>query len=109
MGHGARGRPLVALNAGATNSRAKCWPEERFAALADRLVAELGAEVVLIGAAAERESAARVIAGMRAPGAVNLAGETSVSELSVSSPAATCWSATTPGRRTSRPRSAARR
>jgi len=80
-GLGAGGRPLIALNAGATNSRAKCWPEERFAALADRLVAELGAEVVLIGAAAERESAARVIAGMRAPGAVNLAGETSVSEL----------------------------
>src|SRR5262249_44738900 len=28
-------RPVIALNAGATNSRAKRWPEDRFAALAD--------------------------------------------------------------------------
>src|SRR5262245_30053003 len=36
-GFGTSARSLVALNAGATNSRAKCWPEDRFAELADRL------------------------------------------------------------------------
>jgi heptosyltransferase-2 len=74
-------RPLVALNAGATNSRAKCWPEDRFAALADRLVTELGAAVILIGAGAERVNAEGVISRMRRTGAVNLAGETSIAEL----------------------------
>lgn len=75
-------RPLVALNAGATNSRAKRWPEERFAALADRMVEEMGARVILIGAPSERENAARVIAGMRGgDDAINLAGETDIAEL----------------------------
>jgi heptosyltransferase-2 len=74
-------RLLVALNAGATNSRAKCWPEDRFAALADRLRDELGAQVILIGAPAERANAERVIAHMRHTGALNLAGDTSIPEL----------------------------
>jgi len=74
-------RPLVALNAGATNSQAKCWPEDRFATLADRLANECRAAVILIGAKAERENAERVISQMRSAGAINLAGETSVAEL----------------------------
>jgi len=74
-------RPLVALNAGATNSRAKCWPEDRYAALADRLASECGAAVILIGAKAERENAERVISRMQSAGAINLAGETSIAEL----------------------------
>jgi heptosyltransferase II len=60
-------RPLVALNAGATNSRAKRWPEDRFAALADRLIEALGAE--------------RIIRQMKRRGAINLAGETGLAEL----------------------------
>lgn len=82
--HGIRddGRPLVVLNAGATNSRAKCWPEDRFAALADRLVKELGAQILFIGAGSERENAARIAAQMEAgTGAINLAGETTIAEL----------------------------
>jgi heptosyltransferase II len=74
-------RPLIALNTAATNSRAKCWPKEKFAALADRLASERGAQIVLIGAASERENAAAVIAQMRQAKAINLAGETSMSEL----------------------------
>jgi heptosyltransferase-2 len=74
-------RPLIVLNAGATNSRAKCWPGDRYAALADRLTGELGAVVVLIGAASEREEAQQVVARMKHPGALNLAGRTSMSEL----------------------------
>ncbi len=75
------GMPLVALNAGATNSRAKCWPAERFAALADRLIETFGAQVVLIGAASERESAQAVADQMVGRGAINLAGETTMTEL----------------------------
>ena len=73
---------LIALNVGATNSRAKCWPEDRFAALADRMVAQREARIVLIGAGSEREQAARVMAQMQHPQAAqNLAGETSIAEL----------------------------
>jgi heptosyltransferase II len=73
--------PLIALNAGATNSRAKCWPPDRFAALADRLIAETGGRVVLVGAPAERVVAGQVIAHMKQRGAVNLAGETDLRDL----------------------------
>lgn len=74
-------RPLVVLNAGATNSRAKCWPASYFAALADRLVASHRAQIVLIGAASERANAAQVIEQMQTPAALNLAGATSLAEL----------------------------
>lgn len=75
------GKVLIVLNAGATNSRAKCWPENRFAALADLFMARLQAQIIFIGAPAERENAARVLAQMQTPGALNLAGETSMSQL----------------------------
>lgn len=48
-------RPLVALCPGSTNSRAKRWPIERYAALADRFIAETGADVLLIGSPDELE------------------------------------------------------
>ena len=50
----ADGRPLVLLNPGASFGAAKMWPVERFAEVADRCAAELGAVVGLIGAPAER-------------------------------------------------------
>ena len=73
--------PLIALNAGATNSRAKCWPEERYAALADQLIAALDARIVFIGAASERAGAERIIQQMKGGHAINLAGETGMDEL----------------------------
>ena len=48
-----RDRPIVALCPGSTNSRAKRWPAERFAALADMLAEKVGAEVIIIGAGEE--------------------------------------------------------
>jgi heptosyltransferase-2 len=48
-------RPLVALCPGSTNSRAKRWPSERFAALADMLAERAGAQVFLIGAGEESD------------------------------------------------------
>ncbi len=81
FGLGQDARPLIALNAGATNSRAKCWPAERFAALADKLTDQLAARVLLIGAASESVNAEQVIAQMKREGAVNLAGQTKMIEL----------------------------
>lgn len=72
---------LIILNAGATNSRAKQWPPDRFAALADRLVQTTEARIALIGAASERDTASHVIEKMKTPGAINLAGQTSMAAL----------------------------
>ncbi|HWS56777.1 MAG TPA: lipopolysaccharide heptosyltransferase II [Pyrinomonadaceae bacterium] len=47
--------PVVALCPGSTNSRAKRWPAERFAALADLLAERAGAQVLLIGSREELE------------------------------------------------------
>ena len=58
-------RPLIALCPGSINSRAKRWPAERFAALADKLIDELDAEILLIGSAAEAEVSQEVLAQMR--------------------------------------------
>jgi heptosyltransferase-2 len=51
----AQGRsPLVLLNPGAQYGAAKCWLPENFAALADRLVDEIGATVLISSAPRER-------------------------------------------------------
>jgi heptosyltransferase-2 len=55
----------VALCPGSVNSRAKRWPAERYAELGDRLTAELGANVVLIGSPAERDVSVDVAQRMR--------------------------------------------
>jgi heptosyltransferase II len=78
---GARpGALRVALAPGAAYGTAKCWPAERFAALADRLIADADADVILFGTDAERDVAARIISGMRHR-PVNLAGETPIGDL----------------------------
>ncbi|MEO8436609.1 MAG: lipopolysaccharide heptosyltransferase II [Pyrinomonadaceae bacterium] len=73
------GHPIVALCPGSINSRAKRWPAERYAALADRLIEELDADVLLIGSAAEHDVSVEVAARMRrqpiiATGATDLSG-----------------------------------
>jgi len=74
--NGVRGeRPLIAICPGSINSRAKRWPADRFAALADRLQAELKAEVLLIGSPAELEVSREVTAAMNQP-AITLTGQT---------------------------------
>ncbi len=78
-GNGMRG-PRIALAPGAANSRAKCWPAERYAELADRLVAEFDAAVVLFGTASEREVARRIRTLMRHR-PIDLAGQTTIEEL----------------------------
>ena len=74
--HGATGdRPLVALCPGSTNSRAKRWPPERFAALADHLMGKAKVNVALIGAPEELDVSREVVAKMRRRPVV-LTGET---------------------------------
>jgi heptosyltransferase-2 len=53
-------RQIVALCPGSTNSRAKRWPAERYAALADRFIMESGANVLLIGSPDELEVSCEV-------------------------------------------------
>jgi len=74
------GRALVALCPGSVNSRAKRWPTERYAALADRLIDELGVEVLLIGSAQETEVSLDVSRQMRNK-ATALTGQTDLAEL----------------------------
>src|ERR1051326_8445225 len=54
------GEPVVALCPGSINSRAKRWPAEAYAALADRLI-ESRRQVVLIGSADEVDVTREVI------------------------------------------------
>lgn len=73
-------RVRVALAPGAAYGSAKCWPVERYAQLADRLIAEFAADVILFGAPAERAVAERIAAAMRRQ-AIMLAGQTQTDEL----------------------------
>jgi lipopolysaccharide heptosyltransferase II len=74
-----RARPLIALNCSVGAARpARNWLPERFAALADRLIRELGATVVFIGGGEDRELVRNVIKSMKEK-AVSAAGELSLS------------------------------
>lgn len=77
--HGLRtDAPLVLLCPGSINSRAKRWPAERYAALADRF-AESGARVVLIGSPGEIDVSEQVRQQMRSQPII-MTGKTSVAE-----------------------------
>ena len=76
---GCRG-PIVTLHGGARNGQAKRWPTGHFARLAERLVGELDALVVLTGAPSEAPLAAAIEAECRFP-LLNLLGRTSLLEL----------------------------
>jgi heptosyltransferase-2 len=77
--HGAHiDAPLTVLCPGSINSRAKRWPAERYARLADRL-AESGADVVLIGSSGELDISQEVCKhAQRQP--IVLTGKTTVAE-----------------------------
>jgi len=72
-------RPLVLLCPGSVNSRAKRWPAERYAALADQL-ADCGATVVLIGSPGELD-VSKQVAGLARQPPLLLTGKTSVAEV----------------------------
>jgi heptosyltransferase-2 len=72
-------RPLVALCPGSTNSRAKRWPSERFAALADMLAERAGAQVILVGAREELDISEEVARRARTRPSV-LTGRTNLAQ-----------------------------
>jgi heptosyltransferase-2 len=74
------GRLRVALAPGAAYGTAKCWPPERFAASADRLTEEFGADVILFGSPEERKVSAAIRSAMKYR-TLDLTGNTSISEL----------------------------
>ncbi len=73
-------RPILALNPGATNSRAKRWLPERFAEVADHLVNQNGFQTIIIGAPGDIEAAMRTKNRMTSP-SLSLAGKTTIAEL----------------------------
>jgi heptosyltransferase II len=72
--------PILALSPGATNSRAKRWLVERFAATADRFAEQKGFQTIIVGAPGDLEVADEVARRMRSR-AVVLAGRTSIGDL----------------------------
>jgi len=54
------GGPLVVINPGASYGPAKRWFSERYAALADRLIADIEADIVLIGSLQEQPLAREI-------------------------------------------------
>jgi heptosyltransferase-2 len=71
---------ILALNPGATNSRAKRWLAERFAQTADQLAARDGFQTIIIGTRGDLEIADQVASHMQSRAAV-LAGRTTIGEL----------------------------
>ena len=74
------GRPILALNPGATNSRAKRWLPERFAEVADRLVNRDSYQTIIVGAPGDIEAAMDTKKRMTSP-SLSLAGRTTITEL----------------------------
>jgi len=71
---------LIAAHAGATNGLAKRWPIPHWARLADQLIEQLGARVVLTGAASDAVIGDAVIERMRQK-PLSLVGKTTVPQL----------------------------
>lgn len=68
-------KPTVALGVGSANSRAKRWPVENYARLAEMVVSEAGQNVVIVGSKDEKRTAAEVEAHSKTS-FVNIAGKT---------------------------------
>lgn len=71
-------KALAIICPGSVNSRAKRWPADRFAELADRLV-DAGVNVVLIGSPGELE-VSKEVAARAARQLISLTGKTAVAE-----------------------------
>jgi heptosyltransferase-2 len=63
---GAAGKPpMILLNPGAQFGSSKCWPAKYFAQLADQLVEELGATILISGAPREKATVETISRAMR--------------------------------------------
>ena len=68
----ATGRPIVFLNPGASFGGSKLYPAGRFAAVADMLIDQRGAQIIINASPAERPIAEAVEKGMNRPSLLNL-------------------------------------
>ena len=75
------GAPLIGINPGARYGTAKCWPPERFKALALRFLQDPAAYVVFFGDAASIKLVKEICTGLP-DRIINLAGVTNLRELS---------------------------
>jgi heptosyltransferase-2 len=73
-------RPVIALCPGSINSRAKRWPAESYAVLADRCVDTLKAQILLVGSKEELEVSRQVADRMHNKPIV-LTGQTDIAEV----------------------------
>ena len=73
-------QPLTALIPGAARGPSKQWPPEHFAQLGELIAEHLSSKIVILGSPKEMELCAQVAGGIKA-GTINLAGETSLTEL----------------------------
>lgn len=73
------GRGYAVLVAGAAHE-VKCWPVEKFAALAEKISEELELDVVAVGTAGEKERIEKIAELAKVP-IINLAGQTKIPEL----------------------------
>ena len=80
LGSGAGSPRWVAINPGAAYGSAKRWFPERFAAVADAIVHEFGARIVLTGGPGEAELGHDIESAMNAR-PLNLIGKTSVRQM----------------------------
>lgn len=72
-------KPLIIINPVA-RWETKLWPEQNFAALAERLIAEKQATIIFTGSRADHATVTRIL-NMMKKHAVNWAGETTLKEL----------------------------
>lgn len=75
-----RGKKLIGINPGAAYGSAKCWPPERFRALALRLIGETDAYIVFFGDGGTASLVKRICHGLPEQ-VIHLAGETTLREL----------------------------
>ena len=78
--------PIVGIAPGAAYGQAKRWLPDRYGRVADRLVGELGASVVLVGSVKDRDAGYTIESTLaaspaRGRGVVNLIGRTDLSQL----------------------------
>ncbi|MBA2705599.1 MAG: lipopolysaccharide heptosyltransferase II [Blastocatellia bacterium] len=76
----AEDRPVIALCPGSINSRAKRWPAESYAVLADRCIDTLRAQILLVGSKEELEVSRQVADRMHNKPIV-LTGQTDIAEV----------------------------
>lgn len=73
-------RPLLVFHVGA-GTQAKSWPAEHWRELLGRVVVEQDARVILVGSAADRETADEITQGMFWPGVMDWTGRLNVAQL----------------------------